>query len=429
MLKKRILPLLAVTVLGTTLLASCSGGAPAGDSNFIIWATDAEIPVINAILEDYNATATEKIDYKVVPVSESDAGTNLAKDPLVTGAPALVLAADDQLNNLVNLNIIESVPEEYAARVRALNTEVSVTAATYKDNQIFGFPVTNDNGYFLWYDKEAFKGNESKLDSLEGILSLCETKKKKMLMDVGNGWYANSFIMSPQAAGVTSMQWKTDSEGKIYYETNWDDDKYIPVHEYIASLLGEAYSTKGTILGGGNDKVISGFQDGSLIAAVSGTWMQADLEAALGSADRLGACKLPTYSFDGKDYQMTTFTGSKVYVVNSFLPDLMDKAHKVADILTNSKEAQLKRFELRQSIPCNKEALEDSRYLDHKTTGGAALEATLAVGSCVQSTTAETRYWDVGATIGKAYFDGDLGDVSNWKEFLSTLCDGLRKAK
>lgn len=421
MFKKRLLPLLGIAAMGTTMLAGCGGGP-----KFVIWATEAEKAVIDKVIGDYNKTATdeEKISYKFVPVAESDAGTNLLNDASVKNAPALILCADDQLSGLIDNNIIVEVTGEYKTRIQQNNTDVSVTAVTY-ENKVYGFPVTNDNGYFLWYDATYF--DETDVLSLENILQVAETNNKTFLMDVGNGWYANSFIMSPDACGTDSLYWLKDEQGKTYYETNWDSAMGVKVSEYINDLLQPAYANgTGHLVTGSNDKIAAGFQDGTMIAAVSGTWMEADLKAAIG--DNLRAAKLPSYHIDGDAYQMTSFTGSKVYAVNRFVePEYQEMALKVADLLVNYKEAQLQRFEIRQSIPCNKEAMVDTRYTEHKTLGGAALEAQVSVASCVQSLTAQGRYWDIGAAIGTAYLDGDLGEASTWADFLALQCVALRR--
>jgi arabinogalactan oligomer/maltooligosaccharide transport system substrate-binding protein len=233
--------------------------------------------------------------------------------------------------------------------------------------------------------------------------------------------------MSPQACGTESMRWLKDDQGKTYYETNWDNATGVKVSEYMQSILQPAYANgEGHLVTGSNDKIIAGFQDGTMIAAVSGTWMEADLKAAIG--ENLRATKLPEYHIDGDAYQMTSFTGSKVYAVNRYVePEYQEMALKVADLLVNYKEAQLQRFEIRQSIPCNKEAMEDARYTEHKTIGGAALEAQCSAAACVQSLTAQGRYWDIGAAIGTAYLDGDLGEAANWEEFLALQCVSLRR--
>jgi arabinogalactan oligomer/maltooligosaccharide transport system substrate-binding protein len=243
-------------------------------------------------------------------------------------------------------------------------------------------------------------------------------------MDVPNGWYANSFIMSPQACGVNSLYWSTNTDGQKVYTSTWDSEIGVKVSEYIAGLL-TPYYADGTLKIGSNEVIQAGFADRSLIAAVSGTWMENLLAAEIG-AD-LAADKLPEYHIDGQAYQMASFGGSKVYCINKTRPvEEQRTAAALAELLTG-KDAQLVRFEKRASLPCNKEAAADPRYTENVSIGGAAFVKQAAF-ACVQSQTAEDRYWDIGKAIGQAYIDSNLNGET-WAQFLKGQMDTLRKTQ
>lgn len=437
-MKKRLISGAALCLLALGTLAAC-GPKDDGDqvkpdedktyagvnTKITVWATEQEEPVIKTIVDEYNSKQTaeeNKFNYEFVAVSEADAGTTLSKDPTLDGAPALFLCADDHIYNLVSKNIILEMKGTYAETIKSQNMSVAVAGATY-DNKIYGYPVTSDNGYFLWYNKAELT-NEN-VSSLENLLKTAKEKGKHVLMDVPNGWYANSFIMSPQANGTKSLTWKSVEGGKTQYTTDWDNATGVKVSEYISNLL-TPYYTDGTLKIGGNDVITAGFQDQSMIAAVSGTWMEKELTAAIGND--LSATKLPTYKIDNKEYQMASFTGSKVYCINKTRAVAEQKAAAALGDLLTSKESQLVRFEKRQTVPCNNEAIADSRYKDHVTLGAAAL-ATQNQFACVQSQTAQDRYWDIGKAIGQAYVDGKIGDYANWSEFLKAQMDMLRAAQ
>lgn len=439
-MKKKIftIPVLALAAVAALGLASCDSSSDenAKQSSSLdsdnekeainVWATAAEQEVIETLVAEYNETHENDFNITFTAVSESDCGSTLSKDPTVSGAPALFLCADDQIATLQSKNIVAEIKNTRKQNVINSTTEVAVAGATI-DDKLYGYPVTSDNGYFLWYNKLLI--SESEVATLEGILEKAESLGKSFLMDVANGWYANSFIMSPQAEGTSSLYWYRDSDNNPVYEGTWDSDKAAEVSEYIASLLTPAYSL-GTLEMGSNDAIVAGFKDGSLIAAVSGTWMESDLAKAIGE-ENLAACKLPTYTVNGTAYQMASFGGSKVYCINKTCTAAQQRtAADLAELLT-SKEGQLVRFEKRQSIPCNKEALEDTRYTEHVSIGAAAL-ASQSAYSCVQAQTAEDRYWDVGKAIGQAYIDSQVtdadGNTITWKEFLTSKMNSLRKA-
>lgn len=425
-LKRTIVALASAATLLS--LTSC-GDKNYGDvsTKITVWATAAEEAVINKVVEEYNkkqSNDSNKFNISFKAVAESDAGTTLAKDPTVADAPALFLCADDHINNLVSLNIIASLTGSRAETIKSENSENSVLGVT-NNGTIYGYPVTNDNGYFLWYDSSAL--SQTDVTSLETILSKAQTAGKKVLMDVANGWYANSFVMAPEACGTDSLKWEktTNADGttKITYTVTWDNDAGVTVSEYIATLLTK-YTNNGTLITGSNDEISSGFADGSLIAAVSGTWMENDIKNSLGN--NMAASKLPKFKISDKEYQMATFSGSKVYCINKTRPAAEQKvAASLAELLTN-KESQLIRFETRASLPCNNEALKDSRYTDNVSVGGRALLEQISAAAAVQSQSAEDKYWDVGKTIGQAYLDSNLGEYTSWKAFLTAQLATLR---
>ena len=430
-MKKQLLTL-AAAALATVSLVSC--GKKVDDTveaiattKINVWATASEQAVVEEVIKNWNAaqpTDETKFNIEFTAVSEADCGTTLAKDPQVKGAPALFLCADDQISNLASLNIIAEIKGERKEKIVNRTTEVAVAGATM-GGKLYGYPVTSDNGYFLWYDSS--KLPSEKLGSLEDILAHAKSTGKQVLMDVPNGWYANSFIMSPDACGTTSLKWKVDENGNKVYETSWDNATGVKVSSYIQSLL-TPYYKDGTLIVGSNEVIAAGFNDGTLMAAVSGTWMENDIKAAIGN--NTAATKLPSYHIDGKAYQMASFSGSKVYCLNKTRPVEEQKtAAALAELLT-TKESQLVRFEKRASLPCHIEAAKDPRYTEHVTIGGKALLEQNAY-ACVQAQTAEDRYWDIGKAIGQAYIDGILKDAEEntltWEQFLKAQMDTLRK--
>lgn len=426
---KKIIPAAALTVFAALGMAACGPTIPAAPeigakAPITVWATEKEIPVINSIIDAYNAkqeVAANKFVIETVAVAEGDAGTQLAADPEQEGAPALFLTADDHIYNLYSKNILLEITGTYKEIVTKSNSAVSVQGASYGD-KLFGFPVTSDNGYFLWYDSAHINADQAK--SLETILQVAQTAGKKVLIDLPNGWYANTFLMSPQACGTESLRWNANA-GKVSYTTTWDNETGVKVSTYIAGLL-NPYFEDGTLVAGDNAAIEAGFKDKSMIAAVSGNWMEAPLKAACST---IAATKLPTYKVDGKDYQMASFTGSKIYCVNKIGMTIEEQktAVALAQLLTET-ESQLQRFEARQTLPCNNTAANDTRYTNNVTISGKALNMQNAAGACVQSLTAEGRYWDIGKAIGQAYMDGNLGDYANWSEFLKAQMDILRQA-
>ena len=429
---KKIVKILPLAFAGLMTLAACNQGGTQeksyGDvsTKITIWATAAEEAVIKAVVDEYNAKKTdekEKFQYDFKAVSEGDCGSTLSKDPTVAGAPALALVADDQIYGLQSKSIILELKGTYKEGVKANNSAVAVTGASYGD-QLFGFPVTSDNGYFLWYNADAITAEQAK--SLESIIAVCKEKNMKFNMELANGYYVASVFMSPQVCGIESLKFSSDAEGKVSYTVNWDNEQGAAAAEAISTLLAPEY-VSGLFTDGGNEAVIKGFTDGDMIAAISGTWLESGLtEAAEKQNFKLAATKLPTFKVGNEEKQMASFSGSKVYVINKTRPVAEQKvAAALADLLTN-KESQLKRFELRKTLPCNLEAAKDEKYTKNVSISGAALQEQNQFAA-VQSTSAQDRYWKVGETIGTAMRDADKGEMT-WAQFIKSQLDTLRAA-
>ena len=386
-----------------------------------VWATPQEEKVIQDIVSEWNAEHDSANDFTINfrAVHEGDAGI-LLRDPLIEDGPALVLCADDHIKDLALKNIIAPLSEQRAKKVIENNTHVSVEGSSY-DGELYGYPVTSDNGYFLWYNNSLV--SEETIESLEDLLAYAEANGKQVLMDVTSGWYANSFLMSPDACGTDSLRWYVNDNGQNVYEGTWDSEEGVKVSTYIGELLSKYYKD-GVLVTGSNDAIVSGFASGKMIAAVSGTWMEGDLEKAIG-ADKLAADKLPSYHIDGKAYQMASFTGSKIFAINKTRPAQEQiTAAALAELLTTS-QSQLVRFETRQALPCNNKAAADKRYTEHVSKGAAALNKQNQY-ACVQAKTAEGAYWSIGEAIGKAYLDPAMLGGETWAKFLKGQMDILR---
>lgn len=415
-----------IGLLTLSVLALTACGGKGGDGSIVVWAPAEEQEVINAVVESYNkANPNDQIKFTFKAVSEADGGTTVATDPTVKGYPSLFAAADDHLNNLINKNIVNPVPAAYAPDT-AKTAQTALTAASSAEGKLYGYPISTDNGYFLYYNKAVLTAEDA--GSFEAILAKAAASDKTVVWDVANGYYAASFFLSPDVCGVNSLKWTQSADKKtITYTTDWDNEKgsamALKTSELFTTYDGATGSKKTLVTG--DDKVITTEAgEGRLAATISGTWMQSALSEAWG--DNLAAVKLPT--LDGK--QLGSFAGTKLYLVNGYAYAPEQKtAYKLAQLLTN-KESQLIRYEKRNAIPCNLDAQADARYAEHLTPTISAL-AEQSKYAAVQATAAESKYWDIGKAIGQAILDGKTGDTAlsttaAWAGYLKGQLDVLR---
>lgn len=433
----------ALFVLATAMftLASC-GDNPTStptveNAPIVVWGPAAEQPVVEAIVNAYNeANPNDKINYTFNICSEADGGTTLAADPKVKNYPSLFAFADDHLGNLVNKNIVRKLGGSNLSNVTTADTENSIESASYTVNgekNVYAYPISTDNGYFLYYDGDILTDDDVK--TFEGILSKSKAQNKVMVMDVPNGWYAASFFLAEDVCGTDSLKYeaaaKEDGTSGIKYNVTWDNDNGAAMAKATSDLLVQYNSEHGgTFLSGDDTVILNHANDGTLSAVVTGTWNESSLKEKFGT---LKAVKLPTLN----GHQLGSFSGTKLYGVNAYATSAEQRtAHKLANLLT-SKSAQITRYNERAAFPCNKEALADPSYTENQTIGSKAF-LDQAQYSAIQSRAAEGRYWDVGKAIGQVMLDGyttadkvqtALTTVEQWKEFLTAQLNPLRIAQ
>ena len=92
-----------------------------------------------------------EFDITIEAVEEADCRKTLLAD--VTNGADVFSFADDQLLQMVAGGAL--TPVDNAEEVKKANVEGSVTAASVNDT-LYAYPMTADNGYFMYYDKSVF---------------------------------------------------------------------------------------------------------------------------------------------------------------------------------------------------------------------------------------------------------------------------------
>lgn len=380
-----------------------------------IWTIANEAELIEQIIEEYNDTALPENQIKA-EIEIKDAlrlPSNIIEDP--SNGPDLFFCYENDYKLLKENNVLMSLENTgYDTIIRTNNSLISIKCASI-DNELYGFPFSVDNGYFLYYNATYL--SEDDVKTLEGILAKCDEYEKEFCMDVG-GWYTASWFFANGVGGPDSCTFHEDESGKIFYDINWDEPEVVQEIEYLVGIFQE--HSNAWIFPDSGGGILTGLENQTTIAAVGGTWNEPLIEQY---CENIKATKLPT--FHGN--QMATFTGSTTYSLNSFKnEEQLEASAIIADLVTN-KEAQLRRAEhKRSSPPCNLEAMEDPRYLDNVSMAKKALNDQVNACAAVQSASVENRYWDVGSNIGIALKNNDLGEFSSWQEFLSYQCNILR---
>lgn len=323
---KKILSL----VLATVMLFSLSVCALADATTLKVWGSQDDQALLGELIAEFkDANPDMQLDITLGVVGEPDAKTRYLEDP---AAAADVFAfANDQLIDLVNADALYEVTRNLDA-IKAANSAGSIESATLND-VLYGYPMTSDNGYFLYYDKSVL--TEEDVKSLDGILAAANAAGKKVFMDVSNGWYLASFFLG--AGGTLAL----DADGNQTCDFN--NENGVAVGEAIRAFCADSAFLTGA------DEVLQGGMGDTICAGVSGTWNADAMIDKLG--DNYAACKLPTFTVAGEQVQMGSFIGTKLIGVNTQTAYPVE-AMALAEFLT-SEAAQLKRFEQRAMGPSN----------------------------------------------------------------------------
>ena len=316
-------------LLCAVLLAGLAAPALAETATLKVWGSQEDQAMLQEMVDAFKAANPDKeLDITLGVVGEPDARARYAEDP---AAAADVFAfPNDQLYDLVNAGSLYEVTLNKDALIAA-NGAGSTLAASVGD-ALYAYPMTADNGYFLYYDKSVI--SEEAVQSLDGILAACDAAGKKMFMDLSNGWYIASFFLG---AGCTL----TIEDGKQLCDFN--NEKGLAAAEALKAFAADpAFLT-------GDDAVLTGSFGEIIAAGVSGMWNAAAIKEKLG--DNFAATKLPTVTLNGEQVQLSSFAGYKLVGVNS-LTQYPLEAMALAEWLTNEAN-QLKRFEMREAGPSN----------------------------------------------------------------------------
>ena len=402
------IPMLLLTVL----LSGCQKNDPvpleevqtpdADTVNLTVWGAAEDEELLRQIIDKFEEAYSGQADFEITfqPQSESSC-TNALMGDLENGADVFAFA-DDQLNTLVAAGALD--PVENAESVRQSNLPEAVAAASV-DDTLYALPLTADNGYFLYYDKEYF--TQEDIRSLDRMLDIAAEHGKKVSMEWSSGWYVYSLFgntgltvgLNPD--GITNYCTWNSTEGKI---------KGTDVAQAMLDIAGHPGFVSTDDAG-----FLAGVQDGTIIAGVNGVWNAVAVEEAWGSG--YGASKLPTYTCGGQEVQMASFSGYKLIGVNSYSAHKMWAA-RLAEWITNEENQKL-RFAQRGQGPSNIVAASSE-----EVQSAPAIAALLEQSEFSYIQRVGGNYWDPVAAFTAEILAGNPSGKS-LQDHLDTMVEGI----
>lgn len=366
-----------------------------------LWGGAEDQKMLQSMVDDFKKehASEASFDIKLAVESETTCKETLLGD-VEKGADVFAFP-DDQLQALAASGVLQEIRD--ADQVKQDNIKGAVEAASVND-RLFAYPMTADNGYFLYYNKKYFSGNDVK--KLDTILAKAEKVHKKVTMDWTSAWYLYSFF------GNTGLKAGVNEDGVTNY-CNWNSKKGKIKGIDVAQAM-ERIAGSSAFLNTTDDKFLKGVQNGSVIAGVSGVWNANAIDKAWGK--NYGAVKLPTYTCTGKQVQMASFTGYKMVGVNAYSSNVK-WAMKLAEWITNQ-DNQTRRFAERGQGPSNIKASQSGDI-----EKSPAIQAVIAQSEygCLQRVGG--NFWDPISSFGSSVAKGTLSP----KELQKDLDDMVKK--
>ena len=314
------------------------------------------------------------INASIEGVTEADAGSKVVAD--VASAPDIFCFAQDQMARLVQAAALAGPGGDIAKMITESNDAGSVAAASVAGS-LYAYPMTSDNGYYLYYDTSII--SEEDADSMEAIIAACEANGVKFRYALENAWYTASFFF---ATGCHS-NWTMDAAGQF---TSVDDT--FNSEAGLVAMKGMEKLAKSSCYDSNADI----FTDAGAI--VTGIWNAN--AAAEHFGDNLGATDLPSFEVDGTSYHLGSYSGNKLMGVK---PQSDAKKAVVlsllAQFLTNE-ECQMMRYERYQWGPSNLNAQASATVQANESLAALAAQSAYAT----PQGQIHGSWWDIAKLLG-----------------------------
>lgn len=380
--------------------------ATEGPVDLTVWAAEEDQDMINDMCAAFAAQYPDvTFNFSVGVESESTAKDTILTD--VEAAADVFSFAGDQLTDLLNAGALQEVVLNTQEVMDACGgAEAGAVLAATRDGKLYAYPATADNGYFMFYNKEYF--SEDDVKSLDKMMEIAAENGKQITMQYDSGWYNLSFFLG---AGFTLSANPDGSTNCDWNGTSADGIKGVDV---VQAMLDIAANPGFVSLK--DAEFLTGVQEGNIIAGVNGTWNAAAAEEAWG--ENYAATCLPSYTCAGKQLQMASVAGYKMFGVNPYCENA-GWAMLLAQYLT-SEENQVTRFELRGAGPANVKAAASEAVQANPAIAALAEQGQYAVLDGCEG----GNFWTPAETFGAILAAGNP-DGTDLQALLDTFVEGV----
>lgn len=355
-----------------------------------VWGAEEDKELLQKIFTSFQSHYADQAQFQFTYQVQSESSCKDALLADLEGGADVFAFADDQVAALAAAGALE--PIEQPDQIRSANLSTSVEAASVGDT-IYAYPLTADNGYFLYYHKAYF--SEEDIKSLNRMVEIAAEHERLVTMDWSSAWYVYAFF------GNTGLEVGLNADGLTNYCTWNSTDNPIRGVDVAQAMIDIAQSPG--FANRTDTEFLAGVQDGSVIAGISGVWNDVAIREAWG--EDVGAAKLPTYLCQNQPVQMASFSGCKLIGVNAYSAH-PDWAARLAEWITNE-ENQMLRFEERGQGPSNIRAANSQRVQESE-----AIAALLAQSEYSALQRIGGKFWDPVTAFAGNMADGNPSGVS-----------------
>lgn len=173
-----------------------------------VWCSKDDVDITTQMIESFKE-ANKGTDFNIIieESEDSEPGDNILSN-VHNGADVFPIA-DDQITSMVAGGALYEIEDVDA--VKKADDEGAVEAATI-DGKLYGYPLTADNGYFMYYNKNI---SQTAMWLRLMACSTCRANGKYLTMDWSSGWYLYSFF------GNTGLDFGVNDDG-VTNHCNWN---------------------------------------------------------------------------------------------------------------------------------------------------------------------------------------------------------------
>lgn len=379
-----------------------------------IWVSEVDgiADLFKTLCNQFNKDNNLNYTYEVVGVTEAESATQMLTS--VSDGADIYCFAQDQFSRLVEGGALSKLGVKASEFVKENNTAASA-AACASGSDYYAYPLTADNGYFMYYNKEVIT-DESHLDSLEDLIQDCEDAGYNFSMETNtSAWYLASFFMAydKDMKQLCHSNWTTDEKGKFTgVDDTYNSDNGViasrGIQKLVKSTASHSSSTTSDLDAATKSAVL-----------VSGTWAYTDVKNILG--DNMGVAPLPSFTVDGNKYHMGSYTGYKLMGVKPQSDAVKaSNLHKLAQYLTGY-DGQMQRLKEAGWGPSNKKAQESDEFKNNPALSALAIQNTYAT----TQGQIHGSWWDIAKVIADGLKEAETDNVTQIKAVLQKYEDDI----